>query len=98
MEEVDKVREILHDADIVLLDRDKDYGTSKLIFEEIARLWTGYLKYHITPVDVAYMMVMFKITRAHIGKYKKDNNVDIIGYTALADYLTHQYEVPCNGN
>jgi hypothetical protein len=68
-------------------DREDDYGTPEQNFEIIANLWTAYLNWGITPVDVAAMMALMKIARISSGHAKQDNWVDLAGYAACGGEL-----------
>lgn len=50
----------------------------------IAVLWSGYLGQTITAEDVAWMMVLTKASRAR-SSFRRDNYVDAIAYTLLAE-------------
>lgn len=73
-------------------DRDEQYGSPEDSFAAIAELWETYIadrcvvgkEYDlcITPVDVAAMMVLFKVARIATGNSKDDNWIDIAGYAA----------------
>lgn len=73
-------------------DRDEQYGSPEDSFEKIADLWETYIATKcvvgkaydlcITPVDVAAMMVLFKVARIATGQSKDDNWIDIAGYAA----------------
>lgn len=72
-------------------EREKQYGNPEDNFKRIAELWSVYLTsifedviFELDPIDVAKMMVLFKIARANGPKDKLDNYVDIIGYAACA--------------
>lgn len=72
-------------------EREKQYGNPEDNFKRIAELWSVYLTsifegvvFELEPIDVAKMMVLFKIARANGPKDKLDNYVDIIGYAACA--------------
>ena len=67
-------------------DRRESYGPVRQGFEEIAQVWSIILK---TPVDaqqVAQCMIAQKLCR-DTYKPKRDNLVDIIGYTELLGAL-----------
>lgn len=66
----------------VCCDREQDYGDPKISFEKIAEYWTTYCGYKFTPVDVAVMMILFKVSRMTTGQAKIDNWIDIMGYAA----------------
>jgi len=72
-------------------DREDDYGTPEQNFETIANLWTAYLNWGITPVDVAAMMALMKIGRIRGGHGKADNWVDLAGYAACGGEIEASY-------
>lgn len=84
----DEAKEIINGA------RQHEYGTPIESFERIADYWNTYLKHiekgnnlkPLTAQDVSMLMVLFKIARQE-NKHKHDNLTDIIGYTALLDYM-----------
>lgn len=74
-------------------EREKQYGSPEDNFSRIADLWSVYLTslfedekivVDIDPIDVAKMMILFKIARSNGDKDKLDNYVDILGYGACA--------------
>ena len=80
------MKNILQEAeDIVGGERLKTYGPPRESFERIAALWSAYVNTPITPVDVAHLMILLKVSRNK--KHKRDNLVDIAGYALLADML-----------
>ena len=81
-----KIRErVLADAlKQVTGQREQDYGTPENNFDLIARLWSGYLRKEVKPVDVCMMMIMLKIARIKHGGGTGDSFVDIAGYAACA--------------
>ena len=77
--------EILNTAmSLISGDRHEDYGDAKDSFENIARLWTAYLNVAVSPMDVANMMMLLKMSRSLTSPDKADTWVDICGYAALA--------------
>lgn len=77
--------EILNTAmSLISGDRHEDYGDAKDSFESIARLWTAYLSVAVSPMDVANMMMLLKMSRSLTSPDKADTWVDICGYAALA--------------
>jgi hypothetical protein len=70
-------------------DRQQSYGAAHKSFNRIAKLWTAYLEEKlahggpITPKDVASMMILMKVSRS-VTSNKRDNWVDIAGYSGLA--------------
>lgn len=64
-------------------EREQTYGSPEDSFDRIAHLWSGYLRTALTGLDVAKMMILFKIARTGERAYL-DNWVDIAGYAACA--------------
>lgn len=85
-------KEILETAaKCVCGDREQDYGNPEHSFDTIARLWTAYLDYHFTSLDVAIMMALLKIARIKTGHGKMDNWVDLAGYAACGGEIEASY-------
>lgn len=77
--------EILKKAnECVCGDREQDYGSPESNFELIANLWSTYLDFDITAVDVAMMMSLLKVARVKSGRWHEDNFIDLAGYAACA--------------
>ena len=73
--------------EIVMKDRQNDYGTPESNFATIAEYWTTYLNSrglegYVTGFDVAAMMALLKIARVASSPAKEDNWVDLAGYAA----------------
>lgn len=81
--------------EIINGDRKDEYGDAFDSFDRIAGLWSSYLDHHITPVDVAQMMILMKVSRgANVAKFnaiQEDSLVDIAGYSALAYQVSENY-------
>lgn len=81
--------------DVINGERKEDYGDAFDSFDRIAGLWSSYLDHHITPVDVAHMMILMKVSRgtnhAKFNKIHEDNLVDIAGYSALACQVSENF-------
>lgn len=81
--------------DIINGDRKDEYGDAFDSFDRIAGLWSSYLDQYITPVDVAQMMILMKVSRgANVAKFnviQEDSLVDIAGYSALAYQVSENY-------
>ena len=81
--------------DIINGDRKDEYGDAFDSFDRIAGLWSSYLDHHITPVDVAQMMILMKVSRgANVAKFnaiQEDSLIDIAGYSALAYQVSENY-------
>jgi hypothetical protein len=77
----DKVEEILE-------ERNKTHGDFRKNFKRVAESWSAHLEAKVTPLDVALMMVEFKIARIkNSNGYHEDNYIDAIGYLKLAKQL-----------
>jgi hypothetical protein len=82
---------LLEAAEIIEGDREQTYGSFDVNLNNIAVLWNNYLcmlgyDTQLTGKDVCLMMVLLKICR-ETNSHKRDNLVDICGYTALAAKL-----------
>ena len=66
-------------------DRQQDYGSPTKNFQDIADLWSTYIKtsldvdVDLKARDVAHMSILMKISR-NVHKPKRDNWVDMAGY------------------
>lgn len=75
--------ELLNKAlEIVNGARQENYGSPEQNFARIAAFWTLYLQRHITPADVAIMMVLMKTARLQNNVKHEDSWIDIAGYAA----------------
>lgn len=74
--------------EIVMKDRQNDYGTPESNFATIAAYWSNYLQSRgfgdvvVASHDVAAMMALLKIARIASSPAKDDNWVDLAGYAA----------------
>lgn len=82
--------EVLTEADhLISGDRQSEYGDPTENLIRIAVYWNNYLigigltDGILGPEDVAHMMILLKIAR-HAAGYKRDSEVDIAGYAAIA--------------
>lgn len=73
-------------------DRESQYGSPEDSFKLIAELWTVYLDYRLSPVDVAIMMALLKIARIATGRFKADSYIDACGYIACAGEIAGRGE------
>lgn len=82
--------------DIVLGDRQTQYGRPEDVFADIARMWSVYLGMGIEPADVAILMILLKTARSrNSGHQHLDSWVDIAGYAACgAELATEEREEP----
>ena len=73
-------------ASLIDGDRQKAYGTPEENFGRWASMVSDYLGYPVTPMDMAMISALGKISRiAHQAKY--DSFVDAAGYLAIATHL-----------
>jgi len=72
--------------DLVQRDRQRDYGDAAHNLGRIAGLWSAYLGHQVDDHDVAQMMVLVKVSRSK-GNYRRDNYVDAVAYTLIAEGL-----------
>lgn len=80
-------KNILIEADeITGGSRQEDYGSPEDSFQRIADYWELYLKTHVSPVDVARMMILLKLARQEHSP-KRDNLVDIAGYARTEEMI-----------
>lgn len=75
-------------------EREQTYGSPENNFNRIALLWSAYLKYPINDMDVANMMILFKVARTQENKEHLDNWVDIAGYAACAGEIEYNHFHP----
>lgn len=88
-------------AQIIGHDRNDQYGNAEDSFGVIAEFWSTWLTARagelvstmggephsviVTAADVANMLGLMKKARTAVGGHKRDNYVDEVGYTALAE-------------
>ena len=58
-------------------DRQEDYGDKLTNHENIAALWSIFLRKKLTPHDVAMCMALLKIARMKTGSLNKDDFVEL---------------------
>lgn len=68
--------------------RDEQYGTPENNFKKIAELWSIYLGFEISDVDVAAMMALMKISRISNGNRSVDSWIDLAGYAACGGEIS----------
>lgn len=68
---------------IVMQDRNLDYGSPEKNSADIAALWSTYLGVEIKSHDVGAMMILMKISRIKTSPSKEDHWVDVAGYAAV---------------
>lgn len=69
-------------------DRNKAYGSAKESFTRTGKMWGAilHLDRDVTPQEVAMMFVLHKMSRES-NTAKRDNRVDMVGYTLLLDQI-----------
>ncbi len=68
--------------------REDDYGIPENNLKKIAVMWGAYLGRHVSPADVAVMMVLLKAARLANNTHHADSWVDIAGYAAIGAEIT----------
>jgi hypothetical protein len=73
---------------IITGERQDSYGAPEFSFAIIADYWTTYLGLSgndaLKQLDVAHMMMLFKLARCQGQKPARDNYRDLIGYADIA--------------
>ena len=77
-------KEILTEAKkLIGGNRHKDYGDKLTNHQNIAALWSIFLRKEVTPHDAAVCMALVKVARL-MHQHKKDNYIDLAAYAAIA--------------
>lgn len=74
-------------ADVILKDRQNNYGKPENNFQTIADLWSIYLGREVAAQDVAVMMILLKVARMKSSPNYLDNFVDAAGYSIIGGSL-----------
>lgn len=69
-------------------DRRQSYGEVHTSFARVSRVWSSILGHEVTPHQVCLCMIGLKVCR-EANSHKRDNLVDLAGYTGLLEEL-HQ--------
>jgi len=85
------MKNILEEANkITHGDRQKDYGSPKDNFEQVAKIFNSIRGYkRLNAEDVVYVLLSVKLAREQ-HKHKRDNMVDIAGYTWVLNEVVEQ--------
>lgn len=73
-----------HARQAITVDRAATHGEAEDCFGLIADLWSADLGVPLTAVDVARLMVLFKLARAKGNPEHADSWIDAVGYAAIA--------------
>ena len=80
-----KTKDFLNEAiKLASGQRQIDYGDKTENHKNIAKLWSAYLEYTISPHDVAMLMCLLKVARTKLGDVSKDTYADMSAYSAIA--------------
>lgn len=74
-------------------ERQDQYGRPEDNFKTIAKLWSAYLGYTVSDIDVAMMMSLLKIARIRTGTATDDSFVDLAGYAACGAEIAHRHKL-----
>ena len=88
-------------ARLVGQDRAQIHGDALLTHEHIAAFWRAYLSrkekvdgfgssLHLSALDVANMLELFKLARSLNNPFNRDNYVDGAGYAAIAGEIAER--------
>ena len=69
--------------ELVAGDRQEDYGDKLTNHENIAALWSIFLRKKLTAHDVAMCMALVKVARL-MHAHKTDSYIDLAAYAAIA--------------
>jgi len=69
--------------ELVKGDRQEEYGDKLTNHENIAALWSIFLRKKLTPHDVAMCMALVKVARL-MHAHKQDSYIDLASYAAIA--------------
>ena len=75
---------VLIEAYNIVRKRDNAYGEPTDTADRVAVAFSALTKRQIKAADVALIQILFKIVRSEHG-YKRDNNVDLAGYTDIRE-------------
>lgn len=76
--------EILAEADrLTHGDRNKNYGTPLVNHQRIAKLWSVWLGFEVTPAQVAMCLALVKVARLIETPDHEDSPIDLAAYAAI---------------
>lgn len=83
-------RTLIEEATAAINDRHQKNDIPERNFSRIADVWSAILNVHITPEQVALMMVGVKLIREAYS-HQRDNLVDLIGYTLCLEEIVNAH-------
>lgn len=85
---MEQIESVLQEAErLTTQERKDEYGSCKTDFARIALMWAAILNFPVSANQVALCMIALKISR-ELNCHKRDNLVDIAGYTNCLAMLT----------
>ena len=88
---------LLEEATAAINKRHASYDTPERNFSRIADIWSAILNAHITPEQVALMMIGVKLAREAYS-HQRDNLVDLIGYTLCLEEIVNAHPAQETGD
>jgi hypothetical protein len=73
---------LLRHAAGVIENRHRQYGSSKVLFDLVAKRWSLVLGTEVTPTQVALCMIDLKLARLTRDPAHQDSIIDVAGYAA----------------
>ena len=88
----EQARALLQECDEILVERGREYGDAKVLFEGISSRFTMVLGRYVSPYQCARLLAELKAARLDMG-FKDDTLLDQINYLALASELNLRDEL-----
>jgi hypothetical protein len=86
-EEIQQV-DVLAEAARAVAGKGTQHGDTRKQMQHTAALWSAYLDFPISAVDVPNLLALLKMSRARIGNpYHPDHYIDGAGYITIAAKL-----------
>tara|TARA_R110000787_G_scaffold53739_7_gene125579 strand:+ start:7903 stop:8184 length:282 start_codon:yes stop_codon:yes gene_type:complete len=76
-------------------ERAEQHGDFKVLHRRVAALWSTYLGTDVRPDQVAFCMVLLKLSRNEVGSHNPDDGVDATAYAALWSALSEDRSELC---
>lgn len=81
----DRTKMLISDmSELLVSDRQKDYGNAVDTHRRIAKLWSAILDHPVSAQDVASMMIALKIIRSQKSPQKIDSYLDMANYSLIS--------------